>query len=155
MPDTDVLELTAAIVGSHIQNNSIQAGDLPGLIRSVHDALAKLGQPAVPDAPVEPGRKEGAVGARKSLADPAKIISMIDGKPYSTLKRHIARHGYTPASYREAFGLKPDYPMTAPAYSEVRREHAKSRGLGRKDAVVAPELPAQAPKRRGRKPKDG
>ena len=149
---TDLLELTAAIVSSHVENNSVHTGDLPALIKSVHDALATLDQPAQP-ASLEPDKKEGAVSARKSLADPAKIISMIDGKPYSTLKRHITRHGYTPATYREAFGLKADYPMTAPGYSEVRRQHAKSRGLGRKKVKATPEPAPEASKRRGRKPK--
>ena len=148
----NLLELTAAIVSSHVENNSVHAGDLPELIKSVHEALARLDRPA-PDAPAGPARKEGAVSARKSLADPARIISMIDGKPYATLKRHITRHGYTPDSYREAFGLKADYPMTAPGYSDYRRENAKARGLGRKQVEAAPEPAPDAPKRRGRKPK--
>jgi len=72
------------------------------------------------------------VSVRKSLADPNFIISMIDGKAYTTLKRHLARHGYTPEEYRRKFGLKPDYPMTASAYSERRSQLAKQLGLGRK-----------------------
>ena len=84
---------------------------------------------------------------------------MIDGKPYSSLKRHIAVHGYTPESYRDAFGLKPDYPMIAPGYSERRRDIALKLGLGRKAAVEATPEPAavetEAPKktRKPRKPK--
>jgi predicted transcriptional regulator len=58
---------------------------------------------------------------------------MIDGKPYKTLRRHLARHGLTPEQYRERFGLKPDYPMTAESYSQVRRAMAQKIGLGRKD----------------------
>jgi predicted transcriptional regulator len=88
-----------------------------------------------------------AVTARKSLADPDTIVSMIDGKAYSSLKRHITRLGYTPESYREAFGLKSDYPMVAPGYSERRREIAMKLGLGRKAAAV--EIPAK----KARKPR--
>ncbi|MGK4495599.1 MucR family transcriptional regulator, partial [Klebsiella pneumoniae] len=69
---------------------------------------------------------------RKSLASKDHIISMIDGKPYKTLRRHLATHGMTPAEYRERYGLKPDYPMVAETYSESRRAMAKKIGLGRK-----------------------
>ncbi|TCP29892.1 ROS/MUCR transcriptional regulator protein [Sphingomonas sp. BK235] len=60
---------------------------------------------------------------------------MIDGKPYASLKRHLASHGLTPAEYRERFNLKSDYPIVAPGYSERRRSHAKQIGLGRKAAT--------------------
>jgi predicted transcriptional regulator len=57
---------------------------------------------------------------------------MIDGKPYKTLRRHLATHGLTPAEYRDRYGLKADYPMVAENYSESRRAMAKKIGLGRK-----------------------
>jgi hypothetical protein len=79
---------------------------------------------------------------------------MIDGKPYKTLKRHISRHGMTPAEYRERYGLKADYPMIALAYSEQRNAVAKSLGLGRKPKAAAGQASAPPPvKRRGRPPK--
>jgi len=57
---------------------------------------------------------------------------MIDGKGYKMLKRHLSLNGYTPASYRETFGLPRDYPMVAANYAETRRAHAVRIGLGRK-----------------------
>lgn len=57
---------------------------------------------------------------------------MINGKPYKSLKRHLRTHGLTPAEYRTRYGLKPDYPMVAPSYAELRRGLAKKIGLGRK-----------------------
>ena len=133
MAEHDLIRLTAELVSAHAEGNKVATSDLPDLIRSVHDALARLGQEDVsgPEVPV-PTREAGAVSARKSLASPDKIISMIDGKPYSTLKKHIARHGFTPETYRERFGLKLDYPMVAPTYSEMRKGMAKMIGLGRK-----------------------
>lgn len=47
------------------------------------------------------------------------LVSMIDGKPYKMLKRHLGMNGYTPDSYRAAFGLPRDYPMVAQAYAEI------------------------------------
>jgi predicted transcriptional regulator len=73
---------------------------------------------------------------RKSIR-PDVLVSFEDGKPYRTLKRHLTRFGLTPDSYRAKWGLPPDYPMTAPSYSETRRALAVERGLGRKPAEAA------------------
>jgi predicted transcriptional regulator len=43
----------------------------------------------------------------------------------------------TPDEYREAFKLKSDYRIVAPAYAAQRSELAKSLGLGRKVGVKA------------------
>ncbi len=56
----------------------------------------------------------------------------MDGKPYKTLTRHLTKHGLTPDTYRQKFGLPADYPMTCSAYSEQRSQLAKSSGLGQK-----------------------
>ncbi len=90
-----------------------------------------------------------AVTVRKSLASPDHIISMIDGKPYKTLRRHLSINGMTPEEYRQRYNLKADYPMVAPTYSEARRTMAKSIGLGRKPkAAAAPAEPAPVARRR-------
>ena len=149
----DLLTLTAEVVSAHLINNHVASGDVPVLIKSVHAALAKLSEPAPASEPVIE-KPKGAVSARKSLADPAHIISMIDGKPYQTLRRHIAKHGYTDASYREAFGLNKDYPMVAPGYSAKRSALAQSSGLGRKKAEEAAAPVVEAVQKRGRKVKE-
>lgn len=142
----NLLQLTAGIVASHVENNSVHSGELPVLIKTVHDTLAALAAPAT-SAPEEAAPKPvGAVSSRKSLANPSHIISMIDGKPYKALKRHIGRHGYTPASYRETFGLADNYPMVASEYAGARRAIAHQIGLGRKKQAEEP-APA-APKAR-------
>jgi len=50
------------------------------------------------------------------------LISLIDGKPYVLLKPHLYKHGYTAQTYREAFNLPDDYPMTPASYSKRRSE---------------------------------
>jgi predicted transcriptional regulator len=155
LPDRDsLLEMTSDIITAMVANNSVPAEQLPSVITSVYTALSGLGQEQ--SAAPQEERPTPAVTARRSLADPNSLISMIDGKTYSSLKRHITRHGYTPESYREVFGLKSDYPMVAPGYSERRRVLAKKIGLGRKAAVVpAPDVtPADdAPPKKARKPR--
>lgn len=129
--------LTVDLLSAYVANNTIQHGDLSELIKSTHAALKVIDSPEEP-APAEPEHKP-AVSVRKSLASPTHILSMIDGKPYQTLKRHLAKHGLTPQEYRERYSLARDYPMVAKAYSESRRAIAERLGLGKK-AVAAGTL---------------
>lgn len=152
----ELLTLVADVVAAYVSNNSVDATQLPELIKSVHGVMRNIDAPEAPAAPEKP---KGAVPVRGSIK-PDAILSMIDGRPYKTLKRHISRHGFTPESYREAFGLPRDYPMVAASYSDVRRETAKRLGLGRKRAggegaaAAAPAEP-KAPAKRGRPRKAG
>lgn len=134
-PQTSLTELTVDLLSAFVSNNTVGAKDLPELIATTHAALAGLetggGAPAEPEAAPEP-EFPPAVSIRKSLGKREHILSMIDGKPYKTLKRHLSTRGLTPAQYRERYNLPADYPMVAPAYSEERREVAKRLGLGRK-----------------------
>jgi predicted transcriptional regulator len=139
----DLLALTADIVAEYVATNSVSTGDIGGLIGSVYQALSGLD---APQAPVKSERPQGMVTARKSLSTPSHIISMIDGKSYKMLKRHLGMHGYTPESYREAFGLPRDYPMVAPEYGEQRSQLAKKIGLGRKPKVIVPAKAATSTK---------
>ncbi|MBU3077831.1 MucR family transcriptional regulator [Sphingomonas quercus] len=134
-----LIDLTADIVAAHVSNNTVPVAELPALIKSIHDALAGAGR--VPETPA-PERPKGVVSVRASIK-PDGLISMIDGKKYQTLRRHIVRQGYTPESYREAFGLPHDYPMVSADYSERRREMAKKVGLGRRP-IVSGKVPAAA-----------
>jgi predicted transcriptional regulator len=69
-----------------------------------------------------------AVTLGRSLSSKDHIISIIDGNPYKTLKRHLAWHGFIPEQYRQRYSLKPDYPMTSESYSEARRAVAHKIG---------------------------
>jgi len=106
--NNDLITLTTDIVSAHVANNAVHTGDIAKLIFAVYEALNGLGAPA-PEA--EPEKPKGAVSARASIK-PDFLVSMIDGKPYKMLRRHLGLHGYTPESYREAFDLPRDYPMT-------------------------------------------
>ena len=124
-------ELTIAWLGN--PNTRSSADDVPAFLGKMHETVAALLGSADAATPVDTvAEYTPAVTARKSLASKDHIISMIDGKSYKTLRRHLATHGMTPAEYRERYGLKPDYPMVAENYSESRRAMAKKIGLGRK-----------------------
>jgi predicted transcriptional regulator len=138
-------ELTAAWLAN--PNTRTNADDVPAFLLSMHAAVAQLSGASTPAITEEPAQTyEPAVTARKSLASPDHIISLIDGKPYKTLRRHLSTNGLTPEEYRARYNLKADYPMVAPSYSEARRTMAKSIGLGRKPGQTVEKATDDSPK---------
>lgn len=131
----DLIDLTTTIVTAYVTRNAVPIVGLPGLIAATHAALASLEQYVIEP---EPKTLASAAEVRKSIK-PDALISFVDGKPYKTLKRHLAGHGLTPIAYRAKYGLPADYPMTAPSYSEARSALAKRAGLGgaRRNATAA------------------
>ena len=152
-------ELTIAWLSN--QNNRVAADEVPTFLRSMHQTVIEL-RSGNKEAQLDAEQPEEqdyapATTVRKSLASPDHIISMIDGKPYKTLRRHLATHGLDPDAYRRRYNLKSDYPMVAPNYSEARRNMAKSIGLGQKGrpALEADTVAESKPKRgRGRPSKE-
>jgi predicted transcriptional regulator len=171
-------ELTIAWLGN--PNTRTSSDEVPIFLSKMHEAVLNLGRGANNASTGEPVQDfTPATTVRRSLASKDQIISLIDGKPYKTLRRHLSTHGLTPEQYRERYKLKPDYPMVAPTYSEARRSMAQKIGLGRKSTArpigtaieaspvsvsarpertpsVAPSINGATPKapaRRGRQPK--
>jgi predicted transcriptional regulator len=138
----DITTLTVQLVSAFVSNNNVASESLADLIRTTRLALTDdlAAKPAEAAAPTY----TPAVSVRKSLSSPEHILSMIDGKPYKTLKRHLASHGLTPNDYRERYGLPKSYPLVAPNYSEARRAVATKLGLGRKPVVSAKKAPETA-----------
>ena len=123
----EIIEMTAEIVASYVENNTIAIGDLPALIQSVHRALASVsaGVEAVEAAPKEP-----AVPVRRSIT-PDHLVCLEDGRKFKSLKRHLrTKYNMSPEDYRAKWGLAKDYPMVAPNYAKARSELAKQMGLG-------------------------
>ncbi|HEX8556042.1 MAG TPA: MucR family transcriptional regulator [Sphingomonas sp.] len=133
-PDLNAVELATELTIAWLGNPNTRssAEDVPAFLGKMHDTVSALLGTSTPVETAPEAEHTPAVTARKSLASKDHIISMIDGKPYKTLRRHLATHGLTPADYRERYGLKADYPMVAENYSESRRAMAKKIGLGRK-----------------------
>ena len=121
-------ELTADIVAAYVGNNSVPAEQLPQLITNVHGALSAASSGGMS----KPEKLEPALSIRRSVTDEA-ISCLYCGKRFRSLRRHIrTHHNVTPEQYREQWGLKSDYPMTAPGYARTRSALAKKAGLGRK-----------------------
>ncbi len=122
------LSLATKLAASFVGNNKVARGDLPALIGSLHEAVAKM----------ESGEeiREPAVPVDKSVKR-NEIICLECGKGQQTLKRHLSSgHGVTAVEYRARWGLGRDYPLVAPNYAKQRSELAKKLGLGRKPGAV-------------------
>jgi predicted transcriptional regulator len=141
----DFVGLAAGIIAAYVSHNRIARSDLPSLIESVHGSLRLLDKPEAPEAPA----LEPPVPIRKTIT-PDYLISLEDGKPYRSLKRHLTAQGLTPDAYRAKWGLPRDYPMVAANYSKQRAELARTLGLGRQGArarATPAPIPAPAPRR--------
>ncbi len=129
MAQTDsTLSLATQLATSYLGNNKVSRDELPGLIGSLHEALAKL----------ERGEevREPAVPIDKSVKR-SEIICLECGKGQKTLKRHLmSGHGLSADEYRARWALGRDYPLVAPNYAKQRSEMAKKIGLGRKPGAL-------------------
>ncbi|WP_343611950.1 MucR family transcriptional regulator [Novosphingobium sp.] len=132
----EFIALAGEITIAWLQNTNVHAGgqDVPAFLKSVHTAIAEL----TTQAPVEleASSYEPAAPIRSSVK-PGYLVSLIDGKKYRTLKRHLSAHGLTPDEYRARYGLKSDYPMVAAEFATLRRDIASRIRRGRKE--TAPE----------------
>ncbi|MBA4090272.1 MAG: MucR family transcriptional regulator [Sphingobium sp.] len=155
--DSGVMSLTVTLLSAYFANNTVPSAELPALVEGTRRALlgdaaaempvaAPVTEAVPPETPVTAPEYKPAVSIEESLVSPDHILSLIDGKPYKALKRHLAAHGLKPAEYRGRYGLPADYPMVAPGYSAARREVALKLGLGGKrknaPAPVAEEVSA-------------
>jgi predicted transcriptional regulator len=121
--ETNLTELTAMIVASFVANNPLAAGGVPALIESTHAALLEIDSVrANPQSGARP-----AVPIEESIAHDY-LICLNDGRKLRALKRYIKRkYSLSPDQYRKKWGLPDDYPMVAPAYSELRANIAKQK----------------------------
>jgi predicted transcriptional regulator len=116
MSESDGQALVAQILSSYLSNNTVAPADLPSVIENVKRAFA--GAPAESSATTSESDSkswEPAVPVKKSVS-PDAITCLICGHKFKSLKRHLqSAHSLTPREYREAFKLKSDYPIVAPA----------------------------------------
>jgi predicted transcriptional regulator len=125
--ETNLTELTAVIVACFVSNNPLAAIEVPALITSTHAALRSIDAIRVRAAN---GGQKPAVPIEESVAH-NYLICLDDGQKLRALKRYIYRkYALSPEQCPEKWGLPDDYPMVAPAYSELRSKIAKERASG-------------------------
>jgi predicted transcriptional regulator len=138
MAESDDKSLVAQILSSYLSNNTVAPADLPAVIESVKKAFTGAPE-ATPETGPESNARiyEPAVPIKRSVT-PEAVTCLVCGETFKSLKRHLqTAHQMSPRDYREAFKLKSDYPLVAPAYAARRSDLAKSLGLGRKAGMKA------------------
>ena len=169
----DARRAALELVTAFVNNNRLTAEELPVLVRNIFNEVSAFGTDdkadggnkapadlpregaqaaaAAQETPAEGAEAETAavpalaVTVKESLANPDFIVSLITGEKLKTLKRHLRQHGFTPDQYRERYGLAADYPLVAPAYSQLRRAVARQMGLGRRSGPEAAASKETAP----------
>ena len=161
--ETGTVELATELTIAWLSNPNTRASaeEVPGFLQTMHQAVSSLANAGSSNESSEAAPEyTPAVSVRKSLSSKDHIVSMIDGKKYKTLRRHLSGHGMTPEQYRERYNLRSDYPMVAENYSQARRDMAKKIGLGRKPgmkrgsgggAAAAAAAAKASPAKRGRR----
>jgi predicted transcriptional regulator len=129
-PAAKLSRCVTEIVAAYVTKNHVPRDGLPALIATVHASLAGLANGQA-NAEAEDEVKASPAQIRRSVT-PDALISFLDGKPYSTLRRHLGAHGMDPDSYRARYGLPRDYPMVAASFSAKRAAVARKSGLGKK-----------------------
>lgn len=156
--EANVMSLTVSLLSAYFANNTVPSSEVLALVEGTRRVL--LGGTSVVEAavgaasasPAGEGPTADETSATEIVTDPAHnpavtieqslasrdhILSLIDGKPYKALKRHLSAHNLTPAQYRERYHLPSDYPMVAAGYSAARREVALKLGLGNKGKTLS------------------
>ena len=160
---TNLLDLTAEIVGAHASVTEMTSDELLTEIKMVYATLEGLekGEESVSvEKPAQEPKKRSkktpetahlieASAEEKPVIPPApaltieeafkpdQVACMICGKKgLTTLKRHLtAAHDLKPGQYRKQFNIPKDQPLAATEYVAKRRQIALDRGLG--DKLVA------------------
>ena len=117
------------IASAYVSHNHTRSEELVGLIEAIHAALVSLGK--VPEPAADKPKPAVDLPWKKTIRR-EYLISLVDGKHYIALRRHLSTNGLTSDQYRARYDLPKDYPMVAPAYSEKRSALARASGLGRK-----------------------
>ena len=136
--DTTLIELTAAVVQSYLNNNQMQPDQVPTLMQQVHEKFIQLqggsASADVANASETTPQHEPPVKPKNSVRK-NDVVCLECGKTYKTLKRHLrTEHGLEEADYKARWDLPASMKLVAKSYSEQRSQMAKDLGLGEKAA---------------------
>jgi predicted transcriptional regulator len=134
-PDATLIQLTAGVVQSYLNNNQMQPDQVPHFIQQVHDKFAQL---QVGTATAGASITAEAAGPQheppvkpKNSVRKNEVVCLECGKTYKTLKRHLrTEHGLEESDYKARWDLPTNFKLVAKSYSEQRSNMAKQIGLG-------------------------
>ena len=122
--------MTTAIVTAYVSANPMSTGQLEVLIDMVKRCLARStsrngtnrNASAVMNHILQISHPEPAVPIEESVTEEA-IICLECGRGMKMLRQHVRiSHGLRAEEYRKKWGLRADYPMVPPKFSNLRKE---------------------------------
>jgi predicted transcriptional regulator len=138
----DLTSLVAKVTAAYFSAGRLPASEIMTVIANVAGALRAVGPAQAAPEPDQP-RQLPPSEVRRSIT-PTALISFEDGRPYTTLGRHLRARGLTPDAYRRKWGLPPDYPMVSASYSRARSALAKKMNLAEQGVQARKLRAAQA-----------
>ena len=135
--DTNLIELTAGVVQSYLNNNQMQPDQVPNLMQEVHDKFTQLQGGTAGGEASSPAEDTGPQHAPpvkpKNSVRKNDVVCLECGKTYKTLKRHLrTEHGLEESDYKARWDLPKNFKLVAKSYSEQRSKMAKDLRLGEK-----------------------
>ena len=127
-----ITELASEIVIAHASSTQLTKQELLAELKEVHATLSALEKGETVDIPSAEA-EEATVPAitKKKAFGKKKIICMVCGKGFTTLKRHLSTaHDMTPKEYREKFDIPSGTTLAAKDYVDSRRQMALDKNLG-------------------------
>ena len=131
--------LVAQVAAALFANSRVGVTEIGTVIDQIAKSLVAVGAssgdtPSPQEEAPAPNVSRATPSQLRRSITPEALISFEDGRPYKTLRRHLAVRGLTPEQYRAKWGLPADYPMVAAGYSARRSQLAKDLGLGARRA---------------------
>jgi predicted transcriptional regulator len=124
-----ITELAATIVSAHANSTEMTKEELFTELKELHAALSAMDKGENVEA-AEVVAEEAPVISKKKAFGKKKIICMVCGKGFVTLKRHLGTaHEMTPKEYRAKFDIPAGTTLAAKDYIASRRQMALDKDL--------------------------
>lgn len=128
-------ELTVQVLTARLARKEMSLEELQKEMIAVSNMIRAIDEGAVQESvaevPVEEA-KPHKINFKKIFKD-NEVICLICNKGFTTLKRHLNQiHQITDKEYKKQFGIPPEQPLVAKAYSEKKKADAQKNNLGAK-----------------------
>ncbi len=124
----EYLKEALEIVKAQASVRTMTEEEITSMVRKLADGIRSISEGA---APVEDA--DVTVSDALKAVKEKSIGCLVCGKSFKIItKKHLATHGHTPDSYREAFGYKKGMPLVCKGLQRERRKKMKEMKLWEK-----------------------
>lgn len=128
-------ELTVQVLTARLARKEMSLEELQKEMITVSNMIKAIDEGAMKETVTEAPIKEvkpQKINFKKVFKDD-EVICLLCNKGFTTLKRHLNQiHQITDKEYKKQFGIPPEQPLVAKAYSEKKKADAQKNNLGAK-----------------------